>query len=105
VGKERRDFLHPPLANDSRGLEGKPPATPRLYKGGEAQGAAPLPPLGASSSYYSALLTGRILCLPSIEKTNNGRRKSQGKWREEEPAIEVPNRQGKAKRRWTVSIV
>jgi hypothetical protein len=36
---------------------------------------------------------------------NNGRRKSQGKWREEEHGTAVPNREGKAKRRWTVATV
>ena len=33
------------------------------------------------------------------------RRKGEGKWREEERATAVPNREGKAKSRWTVSTV
>ena len=35
----------------------------------------------------------------------NGRRKGEGKQREEELAIAVPNREGKAKRRGTVATV
>ena len=42
---------------------------------------------------------------PWRRRSNNGRRKGEGKWREEERATTVPNREGKAKRRWTVATV
>ena len=41
---------------------------------------------------------------PWRRRSNNGRRKGEGKWRrEEERATAVPNREGKAKSRWTVA--
>ncbi len=40
---------------------------------------------------------------PLRRRSNNGRRKGEGKWREEECAIAVPNQEGKAKRQWTVA--
>ena len=41
-----------------------------------------------------------------MEKTiDNGIRKGEGKWREEEHATAVPNREGKTKRRQTVAMV
>ncbi len=42
---------------------------------------------------------------PLRRRSNNGRRKGEGKWREEECAIAVPNQEGKAKRQWTVATV
>ena len=42
---------------------------------------------------------------PWRRRSNNGIRKGEGKWREEERAIEVPNHEGKAKRRWTFATV
>ena len=41
---------------------------------------------------------------PWRRRSNNGRRKGEGKWRrEEERATAVPNREGKLKSRWTVA--
>ena len=39
----------------------------------------------------------------TIEQWQKG--KGEGKWREEERVVGVPNREGKVKRRWTVAMV